>query len=70
MKMKSLEDGNQKEVFNLQLMKTKDKGVFGENLVSLLLVQIDSVELPHEVFLLGCICFLLCNLEMWFILSR
>lgn len=67
--MKSLEDGNQKEVFNLQLMKTKDKGVFGEkSCVSTPCT--DSVELPHEVFLLGCICFLLCNLEMWFILNR
>lgn len=35
MKMKSLEDDNKKEVFNLQLKKTKDKGAFGEDLVCL-----------------------------------
>lgn len=35
MKMKSLEDGNQKQVFNLQLKKRKDEGAFGESLLCL-----------------------------------
>lgn len=35
MKMKSLEDGNKKEVFDLQLKKRKDKGAFREFLLCL-----------------------------------